>query len=52
MNPQKLAGQCGKLKCCPSTSGDNYIEAARKFPPKDAVLLTADGESLSVQDRY
>ena len=23
---------------------DNYIEAARKFPPKDAVLLTADGE--------
>lgn len=44
MNPQKLAGQCGKLKCCLNYEVDNYIEAARKFPPKDAVLLTADGE--------
>lgn len=44
MNPQKLAGQCGKLKCCLNFEVDNYIEAGRRFPPKDAVLLTTDGE--------
>ncbi len=44
MNPQKLAGQCGKLKCCLNFEVDNYIEAGRKLPPKDTVLFTADGE--------
>ena len=44
MNPQKLAGQCGKLKCCLNFEVDNYMEAGRKFPPKDAVLQTADGD--------
>lgn len=44
MNPQKLAGQCGKLKCCLNFEVDCYMEASRRFPPKDAVLLTADGE--------
>lgn len=44
MNPQKLAGQCGKLKCCLNFEVDNYIEAQKKLPPKDAVLYTADGE--------
>lgn len=44
MNPQKLAGQCGKLKCCLNFEVDNYMEAGRKLPSKDTVLLTADGE--------
>ncbi len=44
MNPQKLAGQCGKLKCCLNFEVDNYVEAGRKLPPKDAVLQTSDGD--------
>lgn len=42
MNPQKLAGQCGKLKCCLNFETDVYVEAQKKMPPKDAVLETAD----------
>ncbi|MDE5842946.1 MAG: hypothetical protein K2H35_04345 [Muribaculaceae bacterium] len=44
MNPQKLAGQCGKLKCCINFETEAYSEAAREFPPKDAVLITQEQE--------
>ena len=44
LNPQKLAGMCAKLKCCMNYEVDNYMEASRKMPPKDAVLETCDGE--------
>ena len=44
MNPQKLAGQCGKLKCCINFETDAYTEASAEMPPKDAVLLTKDTE--------
>ena len=44
LNPQKLAGMCAKLKCCLNYEVDNYVEASRKMPPKDAVLETVDGE--------
>ena len=44
LNPQKLAGMCAKLKCCLNYEVDNYVEASRKMPPKDAVLDTADGQ--------
>ena len=44
LNPQKLAGMCAKLKCCLNYEVDNYVEASRKLPPKDAVLQTADGD--------
>lgn len=43
MNPQKLAGQCAKLKCCLNFETDVYYEAAAKMPPKDIPLETADG---------
>ncbi len=33
MNPQKLAGQCGKLKCCINYEKDSYKEALQIFPP-------------------
>jgi cell fate regulator YaaT (PSP1 superfamily) len=33
MNPQKLAGQCGKLKCCINYEKDSYKEALQFFPP-------------------
>ncbi len=43
LNPQKLAGQCAKLKCCLNYEVDAYVEASRYFPPRDAELETADG---------
>lgn len=43
MNPQKLAGQCAKLKCCLNYEFDNYVEALKEFPGKDVVLDTANG---------
>lgn len=42
MNPQKLAGQCAKLKCCLNFEVDVYMEASKKLPPKDVALETAD----------
>lgn len=41
-NPQKLAGQCAKLKCCLNYETDVYVEAARRLPPRDVQLETAD----------
>lgn len=43
MNPQKLAGQCAKLKCCLNFEIDSYSEAQKKLPPKDVALETKDG---------
>lgn len=42
MNPQKLAGQCAKLKCCLNFEVDVYMEASRRLPPKDIPLETQD----------
>lgn len=42
MNPQKLAGQCAKLKCCINFETDIYAEAVKKLPPKDVPLETQD----------
>lgn len=44
MNPQKLAGQCAKLKCCLNFELDTYGEAHKKMPPRDAVLQTRDAD--------
>ncbi len=44
MNPQKLAGQCGKLKCCLNYETDVYGEAQKKLPPRDMVLQTVDAD--------
>ena len=41
-NPQKLAGQCAKLKCCLNYEADAYAEAFRQLPPRDVQLETAD----------
>ena len=43
LNPQKLAGQCGKLKCCLNYELDMYLEALKEFPPQDSKLLTKKG---------
>lgn len=42
MNPQKLAGQCSKLKCCLNFEVDTYMESSKKCPPKDIALETED----------
>jgi cell fate regulator YaaT (PSP1 superfamily) len=43
LNPQKLAGQCGKLKCCLNYELDMYLDALKDFPPTDARLITEKG---------
>lgn len=43
-NPQKLAGQCAKLKCCLNFEADTYMEASKKLPSKEIVLYTQDAE--------
>jgi cell fate regulator YaaT (PSP1 superfamily) len=42
LNPQKLAGQCSKLKCCLNFEFDCYVDAQRSFPPKEIPLELAD----------
>ena len=42
MNPQKLAGQCAKLKCCMNYEVDVYVEAMKRFPARDITLETQD----------
>ena len=44
LNPQKLAGMCGKLKCCLNYEVDDYMEVSRKLPPRDAILQTQDAD--------
>lgn len=43
LNPQKLAGQCGKLKCCLNYEVDTYIDAQKDFPPTNIPLETENG---------
>ncbi|MCC8176554.1 MAG: hypothetical protein LUC85_00085 [Bacteroidales bacterium] len=42
LNPQKLAGQCAKLKCCLNFEVDAYVESVKKLPDKSIRLETAD----------
>ncbi len=42
MNPQKLAGQCAKLKCCMNYEVDVYVESLKRFPARDIALETLD----------
>lgn len=44
MNPQKLAGQCAKLKCCLNFEAASYAESQKKLPGKDIVLQTKDAD--------
>lgn len=45
LNPQKLAGQCGKLKCCLNYELDTYLEALESFPSTDTKLQTEKGNA-------
>ena len=46
INPQKLAGQCGKLKCCLNYELDTYLDALKDFPKKDFKIKTKKGVAL------
>lgn len=45
LNPQKLAGQCGKLKCCLNYELDSYMDALKDFPSADTILKTEKGDA-------
>lgn len=42
LNPQKLAGQCAKLKCCLNYEVDAYVECQKRLPSKEIILETQD----------
>ncbi len=46
LNPQKLAGQCGKLKCCLNYELDTYLDALKGFPDMDTKLYTEKGDAV------
>ena len=46
LNPLKLAGQCGKLKCCLNYELDAYLDALKSFPKTDAKLYTEKGVAV------
>ena len=46
LNPQKLAGQCGKLKCCLNYELDSYVDALKQFPKTDLWLQTEKGPAV------
>ncbi len=46
LNPQKLAGQCGKLKCCLNYELDTYMDALKDFPDFDTKLFTEKGDAI------
>ncbi|TSE04878.1 PSP1 domain-containing protein [Aquimarina algiphila] len=46
LNPQKLAGQCGKLKCCLNYELDAYIDALNSFPKTETKLKTEKGTAV------
>ncbi len=46
LNPQKLAGQCGKLKCCLNYELDTYLDALKDFPSFETKLHTEKGAAI------
>jgi cell fate regulator YaaT (PSP1 superfamily) len=49
LNPQKLAGQCGKLKCCLNYELDMYLDAVKSFPKSDTRIHTEKGTAYHIK---
>ncbi|MCB0736742.1 MAG: hypothetical protein KDC92_04455 [Bacteroidetes bacterium] len=49
LNPLKLSGQCGRLKCCLNYELDTYLEALEEFPEENVYLKTAKGTAKVVK---
>lgn len=45
LNPSKLSGQCGRLKCCLNYELETYMEALKEIPEVEVPLLTEQGEA-------
>ncbi len=52
LNPGKLSGQCGRLKCCLNYELETYMEALKDIPEIEVPLLTEQGEARLQKDRY
>lgn len=46
LNPQKLAGQCGKLKCCLNYELDAYLDEQKDFPDRNLSIETTEGTAF------
>jgi len=46
LNPQKLAGQCGKLKCCLNFELDQYVESVKDFPSPNTKIKLKEGRAF------
>lgn len=49
INPQKLAGQCGKLKCCLNYELDSYLDALSDFPSSSTTIDTVNGKAFCIK---
>ncbi|MEY4792173.1 MAG: hypothetical protein RIT34_980 [Bacteroidota bacterium] len=49
LNPQKLAGQCGKLKCCLNYELDMYLDSIKSMPKVDGKLHTEKGDAIHMK---
>jgi len=49
INPQKLAGQCGKLKCCLNFELDSYMDTLNDFPSSSTILETEKGKAFCIK---
>ena len=49
INPQKISGQCGKLKCCLNFELDSYLDALKSFPKSKKILKTKKGEAKQIK---
>ncbi len=49
LNPSKLTGQCGKLKCCLNFELDSYVDALADFPSAETILHTEKGDAKSIK---
>ena len=49
LNPQKLAGQCGKLKCCLNYELDMYLDSIKTMPKIDGKLHTEKGDAVHMK---
>ena len=49
INPQKISGQCGKLKCCLNFELDSYLDTLKYFPKQKQILKTKKGEAKQIK---
>ena len=49
INPQKISGQCGKLKCCLNFELDSYLESLKHFPKSKQILKTEKGDAKQIK---